>query len=598
MGARFIRVYTILPPSFYDALLKYNTEHADMPLYLIQGVYLPDETYIDTKNLYDAGPTAAFTAELQAASDVVSGAFTRTPSPGHASGTWTADVSPWLAAWVIGAELEPAAIHASDITNASAPEYSGKYFSSVAAQGGNPTTSTERWLAARMDELATSEANRGRSMPIAFANWPTDDPLKHPSEPRNLEDMTGIDANNIQPTANWPGGTFADYHAYPYYPDFLRYQEDYQVKGSGGVIDAYEAYLLDLKAHHAAAGVPTLVGEFGVPTSIGKAHLGTNGRDEGGHSEQEAMQLDADMMRMIKRINMAGALLFEWTDEWFKLAWNVSPRTYAVDGERRALWHDALNKEQWFGVVASDPDKTGWRTPYEAASGIQSVSVNTDPVFLYVKVKFSTKPTSDVSIGFDILPSGGELLPNLTTGNPFNDVAVVFNPTAGTATSYIRDAINPIYLDNLDPTDYPQPEIGMWDLQRLSLNRSWPSVNGYPVRSPEFQEIGNLVQGSWNPDSSKYNSTATWNYSGTTLNLRLPWSMLAMADPSSNTALDVVDHKAVAVPIDGINLVMTDGAEVIDVGKVRWEGWNSVSYTERTKSGAEALSKAWKETSQ
>lgn len=597
LGARFIRNYTILPPSFYDSLLEYNTSHADMPLYLIQGVYLPDESYVDSQDLFASGPTALFTQELHAASAAVSGDFIRPQTPGFASGKWTSDVSPWLAGWIIGAELDAIAIEASDRKNADQPEFLGVYFAS-ASLGDEHTTATERWLAARMDELATAEAGRGRSMPIAFSNWPTDDPLHHPSEPRISEDIVSIDANHIVPTKRWPGGTFADYHAYPYYPDFLRYEEALQVEGTRGTVDAYEAYLVALKNHHAQAGIPTMVGEFGVPSSIGQAHIGTNGRDEGGHTEEEAAQLDADMMRMMKRIGMAGALLFEWSDEWFKTAWNVAPRTAPVNGERRALWHDALNKEQWFGILATDPVPAGWRTIFEAPRGLLSVAVNSDPVFLTLKAKFSTAPQAEIKLGFDVVPGSGQLLPEETSGDAVNDVTVFIDPTLKTARALISHQLNPIYLDGLDPTDYSPPQSELWDLQQMSLNRSWPTVNGYPAREAEFLNVGELIEGNWNPKSENYNSLATWNISGKTLNIRIPWSMLGMADPSSLNAVNIVDGKAVAVPVTGIDTVMKFKDSVIDTGRITWEGWNSVKYVERMKSGVQTISSAWRETSQ
>ena len=72
--------------------------------------------------------------------------------------------------------------------------------------------------------LATLEARRGWSRPITFTNWLTVDPLEHPLEPLELEDRVSVDAMHLRATAAWPGGFFASYHAYPYYPDFLRFE--------------------------------------------------------------------------------------------------------------------------------------------------------------------------------------------------------------------------------------------------------------------------------------------------------------------------------------------------------------------------------------
>ena len=39
MNANIIRIYTILPPEFYEAFAYYNLHHADKPVYLMQGVW-------------------------------------------------------------------------------------------------------------------------------------------------------------------------------------------------------------------------------------------------------------------------------------------------------------------------------------------------------------------------------------------------------------------------------------------------------------------------------------------------------------------------------------------------------------------------------
>jgi hypothetical protein len=73
---------------------------------------------------------------------------------------------------------------------------------------------------------------------------------------------------HVEPTEAWKAGYFAQYHAYSYYPDFLRYQEDYQTyEDANGDVDPYAGYLNELRAYH--EGIPLLVGEFGVPSSRG-----------------------------------------------------------------------------------------------------------------------------------------------------------------------------------------------------------------------------------------------------------------------------------------------------------------------------------------
>jgi hypothetical protein len=41
LGARVVRVYTILRPVFYEALDAHKARHPGSPLYLIQGIWVP-----------------------------------------------------------------------------------------------------------------------------------------------------------------------------------------------------------------------------------------------------------------------------------------------------------------------------------------------------------------------------------------------------------------------------------------------------------------------------------------------------------------------------------------------------------------------------
>ena len=81
---------------------------------------------------------------------------------------------------------------------------------------------------------------------MTFTNWLTADPLKHPDEPlaQRGQRSASTRCTYARPKA-WPGGFFASYHAYPYYPDFLRYELAYRKAK-----DPYAAYLTALRNHH------------------------------------------------------------------------------------------------------------------------------------------------------------------------------------------------------------------------------------------------------------------------------------------------------------------------------------------------------------
>jgi len=49
--------------------------------------------------------------------------------------------------------------------------------------------------------------------------------------------------------------------------------------------DPYAGYLHDLLVHYQGK-MPLMITEFGVPSSLGSAHIGTLGRSQGDHTEQ------------------------------------------------------------------------------------------------------------------------------------------------------------------------------------------------------------------------------------------------------------------------------------------------------------------------
>ncbi len=585
LGIRVLRIYTIHPPAFYQELAAHNRAQPDRPLYLVHGVYLPDESYVQKTDLYDTAVTTAFQQELRDAAAAVSGDLRRPLSPGRAGGTWDTDVSPWLAAWIIGVELDPYAIEVSDRRNADAPAVAGRYFA------GTPrATPTERWLAARMDELAGHEAARGRSAPLAFVNWPTTDPLAHPDEPLAQEDLVGVDANQVRPTAAWPAGTFASYHAYPYYPDFQRHEKALQDVRYAGRPDPYAGYLTALKRHH--RDMPVMITEFGVPSSIGSAHNGPLGRSQGGHSERDAMRIDAELLRLIHDVGLSGGLLFSWTDEWFKFTWNTVEHQ---DRERRQLWHDPLTNEQNFGLVAMDaagPPDAPAQTLLDTGDGwpARKVTARVDESYLHLRIGLGDDSPGALTLGFDVLP-GLTGTPAPGTGNRQADAAFTLDLGARTGQAYLRAELDPMPLDYRVPAADRAPAPAGWRRFQLIVNRDLTVPTTGEKLPAELLDAGVLRHGSWNPADPDSDSRALWHRDGDELVVRVPWAMAGFADPS--------DHR-VAVPkaVDGRvaelttqispGVAVTVSATGTDqvAGLATWDRWQRVYWTERLKRGA------------
>ena len=238
LGLNAVRVYTILSPHFYEELAAYNASNPDRPIYLVHGVWIPEERFLATKDLFDVLVREEFRKEISDTVAAVHGDLVRPERPGHAGGSYSADVSPWVLAYSIGVELDPQTAFASEQANGNRTPFIGQFFTVTP-----DANSIESWLAEMLDHLAAEEACRGRTMPVTFTNWVTTDPLEHPDDPDWREDLVGVDANHIRATEAWPSGFFASYHIYPYYPDFQRYEPGIADYIHEGRIDPYAGYL-------------------------------------------------------------------------------------------------------------------------------------------------------------------------------------------------------------------------------------------------------------------------------------------------------------------------------------------------------------------
>jgi hypothetical protein len=576
LGARVVRVYTILRPVFYEALDAHNRRHPEAPLYFIQGVWIPEEEFLAARDAYAPEVTDGFDDEIADAVAVVHGDAELPERPGHASGRYTTDVARWLLAWSPGVEWDPQATNATDERNRGARLPAGRY---IAATGD--ATPMERWLAARLDHLATLEAERGWSRPVTFTNWLTTDPLDHPREPLRKEDMVSVDATHVHATDRWPGGFFASYHAYPYYPDFLRLE--YR-----DARDPYAAYLRELKAHH--AGQAVMVTEFGVPTGIGAAHRGPLGRDQGDHSEQEAAAMDADMLGVIQREGYAGGVLFEWTDEWFKRTWNTMDVELA---EGRPLWPNAMTNEEQFGVIAVEPGEKpavtvdGRDSEWEGGGGLR---VTHDAGYLYLLLR--DRPAGATTLGFDVRPGGNGGLPGVARDA---DVAVTVGPgrRARVAQAAWTDPISFMYGVARDYVPVDRADLvrgsGAWVSPRLILNRPY-TVPGTSVQRPtELMDVGRLRWGTADPAAPGYDGRVTVAGDEAVTELRIPWALLTFSDPSKHMVWEPRRDGSIGALRVGALRIELRGQVV----EYEWDDWTAVPWRERRKAGWSTLARAF-----
>ncbi len=574
MNANVLRVYTVLPPHFYRALRAWNLSNPTRPLWLVQGVWteLPPEHDFD-----DAHWKSSFRAEMRNVVDLLHGAAELPPRRGHASGRYDADVSRWTAAYIIGREWEPFAVKAYDAAHPGTHTYQGRFLSADAAPA------MDVWMAEQCDYLLRHEMKEWNALrPIAYTNWPTLDPLYHPTESGTAEerewrrragrsitgatleyenDAIGLDANLIRATAENPAGWFASYHAYPYYPDFMLYDPGYRQARSSEGPSTYFGYLADLRRHHAE--IPFVISEYGVPSSRGNAHFQPQGWNHGGHDEEAMAAIDARLTREIRESGAAGAILFAWMDEWFKKNWIVID--FEQPGDRNRLWLNAMDAEQNYGILGQYPgpatdrpmlggDPGPWRRMpvVQAADGaLKAIRAGSDEGYLYLSVELAPGAldwnTSDLLIALDTyLPRSGQMaLPGIPQQSEigFEFLVELKNPSEGSIR--ILPSYNPYVGANaiLAGDDFGQfyrrpATIGVETDGRFApmfviTNRARFGRDGtfYPAQGYDRGQLrfGREVE----------SSLADWYADSTAglIEIRLPWGLLNVTDPSSRTVL-------------------------------------------------------------
>ena len=113
----------------------------------------------------------------------------------------------------------------------------------------------------------------------------------------------------------------------------------------------------------------------------------------------------ARMTDAIVREAYAGAIVFEWIDEWAKKTW--STENYMIPYERHVLWHNVLDPEQNYGLMAVEAKPPTFETLYESTdmdNAIEKVEVGQNASYLTIRVSFNEtfRDVGDVNIGINL----------------------------------------------------------------------------------------------------------------------------------------------------------------------------------------------------
>ncbi len=599
MEANTIRTYTILPPEFYNAFAQYNLLHHDKPLYLLQGVWA---TIPETHNYLDADYTRAMQKEITDVIDVLHGNAVLKPKKGKAHGIYSTDVSQYVAGILFGREWEPDGVVKTNHQNTS-DHFQGHF---IGVHYGTPM---EVWLARMMDFIVLYETmTYSMQHMVSFVNWLPLDPLFHNTEFIENErvreydnDLEYVDFMNFHASPVFFPGIFASYHVYPYYPDFIYLDPKYAgYLNEEGEEDNFRAYLSELKVHH--QGMPLVIAEYGLPSSRGNSHQTPSGLDQGGHDELSHAHLNSRLTRNIFKSGCAGAIYFEWADEWFKHNWLVMD--FEIPFENRKLWHNMENPEQNFGIMALEPERKildgildDWQ--HAEAGKLQSIRTSGDPSYFHIalpveKLNFENR---NIYIAIDIVPGeqGDHRLPfteeRFENGFEFF-IEIINKDSARILVDETYSVYTDIFNDNIPDYRSVTNENAKFIEQLMFTNRGREFLTGEHVDSIVLNR-SLLIFGN---NSRPQYSNADWYYNDSTniLEMRLTWHLLNVTDPSKGCVLDnVIETPEIeCLKTKGIELqiFVTDTTNkelyrIPDDGTYlhEWQTWKEPSFVQRLK---------------
>ncbi len=172
----------------------------------------------------------------------------------------------------------------------------------------------------------------------------------------------------------------------------------------------------------------------------------------------------------------------------------------------------------------------------------------------------------------------------------------MLDPARHTGQTWVRDDLDP---DPVDYTPIPDssrpPPVNGWRPLELITDRPWTLPATHTTTPMRFDNAGLLRYGNWTPGAPNYDSLALWHINGTELDLRIPWAMTGISDPSSHQALiPLAMNHAISQTIPGITLTIAGPTHTTqNTGTIHWPTWNTVHYTERLKPDTNALHDAF-----
>lgn len=487
MGANAIRAYDLYSPELYRALYEYNSKEDVSPIYLYQGVKIPDN--IDAGKLTTDDAIKQMYQKIENTINALHGNAQLKSGFDNSDYKYYYNLGKYIAAYIVDTKLDSKDIET--LNKNSKYTYSGKYLSSS-------SNSAEALNASLCDHLLSYQKDNYGSMVVVFAKGDTA-LLNGTLWQKNGYNLSKISVKDsaksyfgVAYTAKYSDSTFTANQS-----------------KLTGASSTYAAYLAQIKNN---SSVPVLIDDFGASTAMNTT---TKNSNVSGLSEDQQSTQILEMYRAINSGSMVGGLVADLNDSWSKVS--SSNYSVTVPYSSKGLWHDVTDVGQTTGVVAVDskePDETG----LEFADGqkkVSSMHISRNETYLYITVNLKedvnyTKEGLMVTVGFDTYPRGD--------GEYYYDSKFMGGGFA--ALEYAID------FENKDhATLYYVPSY----LRRTTAitDKEWNSGN----MKSSFIKKTTLNHGSFASQNTQFFVT------GNIIRIRLPWSLLGVADPTKKIVI-------------------------------------------------------------
>jgi len=303
------------------------------------------------------------------------------------------------------------------------------------------------------------------------------------------------------------------------------------------------------------------------------------------------------MAEAIKREGYMGGVIFEWMDEWAKKTW--IDEALMIPYERHVLWHNAVDPEQNYGILAHEaiePKKTAYTL--KGSGLVEKLGLKANESYLYMEIKADARVDlgrQEWMIGLDTYdrsrgdfrfpgegglktPTGMEFMITLKPGNR-GSIQAIPSYNVGSYRFASKKSNQGVY-ENITPV----------------INKARVTVEGNIIKAIR-DNFSILRYGSWSDN-------AHWYIENDLIRIRIPWTRLNVTDPTSFRVLNDPDKYYDYPGRDVLKTVQSEGFNIYiqvrddkgktlgllpgDKGLVKtapylWESWTYPLYQSRLK---------------